>query len=80
MLLQKAKLKQAHSIRVEEVLTPQELLRKKAFINSGIRAKLWAEGKVKSDWRRGELVSWDEKAKKWVQVELPTATAATGSS
>lgn len=75
VLLLKAKLREAHGLRVEEVLSPEELLRKKAYISSGIREKLWTEGKVKSDWRRGELVMWDTNSKKWVPVALPTASA-----
>jgi hypothetical protein len=75
VLLLKAKLREAHGLKVEEVLTPEELLRKKAFITSGIREKLWLDGKVKSDWRRGDLVMWESSSKKWVPVALPTASA-----
>lgn len=69
VLLAKGELRR-RGMRVDEVLSKEELALKRKFLSAGLQSKVWEIKGEKTDWRRGQLVRFDKETSKWVSVPL----------
>lgn len=69
-----------HGYRVDELLTPEQLAMKRAYLAAGVPQQLWREEQAVTSWRKGQLVKLLKDAgvgaQRWVPVELPGASSS----